>query len=231
MTEEYAVSEDINTLPESNAWTTLNNAKGQWDAEMPVLWNRETIAYTQGKPSDVKVHILALWAEDGRSLTNIENWYKTSANSSETAGGVAQGWQKDTPSGLQFDDVKPYLWNYEKLIFSDGSFQTTTPAIKSIFSRGARGATLRGPSMWEAGKTYYFAIRSYSEEEIIINVTLGCAHSYTDGVCDICGAVCDHSVADVSLVKVCECGSVYKGNDIACGDTFTVVPDDEKSCR
>ena len=155
MTEEYAVSEDINTLPESNAWTTLNNAKGQWDAEMPVLWNRETIAYTQGKPSDVKVHILALWAEDGRSLTNIENWYKTSANTSETAGGVAQGWQKDTPSGLQFDDVKPYLWNYEKLIFSDGSFQTTTPAIKSIFSRGARGATLRGPSMWEAGKTYY----------------------------------------------------------------------------
>lgn len=152
MTEEYAVSEDINTLPESNAWTTLNNAKGQWDADMPVLWNRETVAYTQGKPSDVKVHILALWAEDGRSLTNIENWYKTSANTSETAGG--SGWYQ-SPAGLQFDDEKPYLWNYEKLIFSDGSFQTTTPAIKSIFSRGARGATLRGPSMWEAGKTYY----------------------------------------------------------------------------
>lgn len=155
MTEEYAVSEDINTLPESNAWTTLNNAKGQWDADMPVLWNRETVAYTQGKPSDVKVHILALWAEDGRSLTNIENWYKTSANSSETAGGTAQGWQKDTPNGLPFDDTHPYLWNYEKLLFSDGTSQTTTPAIKSIFSRGARGATLRGPSMWEAGKTYY----------------------------------------------------------------------------
>ena len=155
MTEEYAVSEDINTLPESNAWTTLNNAKGQWDADMPVLWNRETVAYTQGKPSDVKVHILALWAEDGRSLTNIENWYKTSANSSETAGGTAQGWQKDTPNGLPFDDTHPYLWNYEKLLFSDGTSQTTTPAIKSKFSRGARGATLRGPSMWEAGKTYY----------------------------------------------------------------------------
>lgn len=155
MTEEYAVSEDINTLPESNAWTTLNNAKGQWDADMPVLWNRETVAYTQGKPSDVKVHILALWAEDGRSLTNIENWYKTSANSSETAGGTAQGWQKDTPNGLPFDDTHPYLWNYEKLLFSDGTSQNTTPAIKSIFSRGARGATLRGPSMWEAGKTYY----------------------------------------------------------------------------
>lgn len=155
MTEEYAVSEDINTLPESNAWTTLNNAKGQWDADMPVLWNRETVAYTQGKPSDVKVHILALWAEDGRSLTNIENWYKTSANSSETAGGTEQGWQKDTPNGLPFDDTHPYLWNYEKLLFSDGTSQTTTPAIKSKFSRGARGATLRGPSMWEAGKTYY----------------------------------------------------------------------------
>lgn len=151
MTEEYAVSEDINTLPESNAWTTLNNAKGQWDADMPVLWNRETVAYTQGKPSDVKVHILALWAEDGRSLTNIENWYKTSANTSETAGG--SGWYQ-SPAGLQFDDEKPYLWNYEKLIFSDGTSQNTTPAIKSIFSRGARGVTLRGPSMWANNVEY-----------------------------------------------------------------------------
>lgn len=168
MTEEYAVSEDINTLPESNAWTTLNNAKGQWDADMPVLWNRETVAYTQGKPSDVKVHILALWAEDGRSLTNIENWYKTSANTSETAGGTAQGWQKDTPNGLPFDDTHPYLWNYEKLLFSDGTSQNTTPAIKSIFSRGARGVTLRGPSIWEPGKEYQGGNPGDDYQDIVI---------------------------------------------------------------
>ena len=154
LTEEYAVSQDINTIPSDMAWTTLEYAKDLWSDQMPVLWNRETVAYTQGKPSDVKVHILALWAEDGKSLTDIENWYKTSANTSETAGGVAQGWQKDTPNGLQFDDTKPYLWNYEKLKFSDNTTKNTTPAIKSIFSRGARGVTLRGPSMWEAGKTY-----------------------------------------------------------------------------
>lgn len=154
LTEEYAVSQDINTIPSDMAWTTLEYAKDLWSDQMPVLWNRETVAYTQGKPSDVKVHILALWAEDGKSLTDIENWYKTSANTSETAGGVAQGWQKDTPNGLQFDDTKPYLWNYEKLKFSDNTTKNTTPAIKSIFSRGARGVTLRGPSMWEAGKSY-----------------------------------------------------------------------------
>ena len=155
LTEEYAVSDSANTQPSSADWTTLANAHGQWDAEMPYLWNRETVTYTRDKSADVKVHIVAVWSEDGRSLTNIENWYKTSANSSETAGGTAQGWQKDTPNGLPFDDTHPYLWNYEKLLFSDGTSQTTTPAIKSIFSRGARGATLRGPSMWEAGKTYY----------------------------------------------------------------------------
>ena len=154
LTEEYAVSQDINTIPSDMAWTTLEYAKDLWSDQMPVLWNRETVAYTQGKPSDVKVHILALWAEDGKSLTDIENWYKTSANTSETAGGTAQGWQKDTPAGLQFDDTKPYLWNYEKLKFSDNTTKNTTPAIKSIFSRGARGVTLRGPSMWEAGKSY-----------------------------------------------------------------------------
>lgn len=168
LTEEYAVSDSANTQPSSEDWTTLANAQGQWDAEMPYLWNRETVTYTRDKSADVKVHIVAVWSEDGRSLTNIENWYKTSANSSETAGGTAQGWQKDTPNGLPFDDTHPYLWNYEKLLFSDGTSQNTTPAIKSIFSRGARGVTLRGPSIWEPGKVYQGGNPGDDYQDIVI---------------------------------------------------------------
>lgn len=149
--EEYGVSANRNTLPE--VWTTLEIAQNQWSALKPLLWNKETTSYTDGGNPNEKTHVIARWANDGRSITNIINWYKTSNNTTEIAGKEDDGWSKDVTS-LQFNAEKPYLWNYEEIIFDSGSPIFTDPAIKSIFSKGARGAVLRGPSEWNSTTQY-----------------------------------------------------------------------------
>ncbi len=79
---------------------------------------------------------------------------------------------------------------------------------------------------FEAGKTYYFDIRTYSDDVVTFNVTLECAHSYVGDTCENCGNVCDHNT-DINLIRVCECGSVFDGTDIACGDTVAVSGENE----
>ena len=74
---------------------------------------------------------------------------------------------------------------------------------------------------FEAGKTYYFEINTYTEEAVTFDVTLGCAHSYTDGICDNCGNLCDHSYG-YSRIKLCDCGYAYGGEDIACDETVAI---------
>ena len=80
---------------------------------------------------------------------------------------------------------------------------------------------------FEAGKTYYFDICVFSDEELTFSISLVCAHEYTDGVCDNCGVACDHNT-DGNILMMCDCGAVYNGSDIACGDTDTVEPEADK---
>lgn len=152
--EEYGVSVNMNTLP--IAWTNLETAQNKWGLLLPILWNKETTSYSGGKDDDIRTHIVAVWASDGRSIINIINWYKTSSNKTETAGKESDGWSTNAAI-LPFDAEHPYLWNYEEIIFDSGSPIMTTPAIKSIFAEGARGkqgVTLRGPSLWNANVDY-----------------------------------------------------------------------------
>lgn len=81
---------------------------------------------------------------------------------------------------------------------------------------------------FEAGKTYYFEINAYTEETVTFDVTLGCAHSYTDGVCDNCGNECDHSY-EYNLVKLCDCGYAYGGEDIYCDETVAISAETPES--
>ena len=78
---------------------------------------------------------------------------------------------------------------------------------------------------FEAGKTYYFEIMTYSMKVVTINITLECAHSYVGDTCEWCGKVCDHNT-EISYLKICECGYAFCGTDIKCGDTVSVSGSD-----
>ncbi len=76
---------------------------------------------------------------------------------------------------------------------------------------------------FEAGEDYYFLVGNYSEEAEEIELTLGCAHKFVDGVCTVCEYVCDHSVTD-SYFHTCLCGESYDGSEINAGETVSFSP-------
>lgn len=68
-----------------------------------------------------------------------------------------------------------------------------------------------------AGETYYFAVVTYSAKDVEFDVSLVCGHTYEDGVCKVCGKVCDHETTEENPVA-CECGEYFNGEDISEGD-------------
>lgn len=168
VTEEYGVSKDVNTLP--LVWKTREEAQNDWNESLPALWNRETTTYTNNGASDVRSHVVAIWSNDGRSITDIIDWYKTSNNISEEIGKEEAGWSTNAAS-LPFDADHKYLWNFEEIIFNIGNSIYTTPSIKGIFAEGARGkkgAVLRGASLWNATTRY----QSGQDDEEYIDIVL-----------------------------------------------------------
>ncbi len=68
-----------------------------------------------------------------------------------------------------------------------------------------------------AGETYYFEVYTYENEETVsFSVSLGCSHSYEDGVCVYCDEECDHSKP--KKLGYCGCGEFFVGKDISVGD-------------
>lgn len=78
---------------------------------------------------------------------------------------------------------------------------------------------------FKAGKLYYFAVyNSYGAAEF--DVTLGCSHSFIDGICENCSEACAHSPIRDNF-GYCECGTEFYGTDINDGDTFSYNYDEE----
>ena len=70
------------------------------------------------------------------------------------------------------------------------------------------------------GETYYILVGLYNFETATTVVSLACGHAYTDGICDYCGNVCDHT--ELGFLKTCECGYAFEGIDIDSGDTVHI---------
>lgn len=68
----------------------------------------------------------SLWAkygENGVGISEIVNYYQVTQNTN-----VPTSWQ-DSMDGLELSPTNKYLWNYEEIIYTDGSSITTDPAI------------------------------------------------------------------------------------------------------
>lgn len=127
VTEYYYATED-NSLPSGITWETSIAATG-FGETYKYLWNYESVAYTAG-PSPVNTNpaIIAVWSKDGKGIKEIEEYYTTS-NSTSIDSSEAD-WSKVPPDDMpQVDENSKYLWNYEKIIYTDDTYLETTPAI------------------------------------------------------------------------------------------------------
>lgn len=119
--------------------TIENGDWGTWTKEVQVigeskkyLWNYEKVIYSLGDPEISEPIVIGFYGKgnDGRSIENIKNYYQTTTNTNPPT-----SWLESVP---MLDPTNKYLWNYEVIIYTDGTTTETDPAI--IGAYGDSGA-------------------------------------------------------------------------------------------
>ena len=157
ITEYYAVSSSNSTAPTS--WST---SVPTMTTTNKYLWNYERITYTNNTTSDSAKRVIGVYGNTGATgakgdkgdtgstgatgpkgdtgatgngISSITNYYLASASSSGVTTSTS-GW---TTTIQSTSTSKRYLWNYEKIAYTNGNTVNTTPVI--IGTHGATGAT------------------------------------------------------------------------------------------
>ena len=114
------------------------------------LWNYEEIIYTDSTSKTTSPAVIGVYGNtgatgadgkdgvagaDGKGIQSITEYYLASSASSGVTTSTS-GW---TTTMQTTTTSKKYLWNYEKITYTDGSTSTTT--VRIIGTHGATGAT------------------------------------------------------------------------------------------
>lgn len=126
--EWYAVSSNSTTPPEkgTDRWTT---SVPTLDATNKYLWNYEEIIYSNGDTTQTEPCVIGVFGKDGVGIANIEEYYCIS----EYSTGVTMDNVTWTSTSLIMTSDYPYLWNYEKIVYTDGSYHNTNPVVIGIY--------------------------------------------------------------------------------------------------
>lgn len=139
VTEHYAVSTSNTTAP-----TSWQNTPPTMTATNKYLWNYETISYSDGTTSNTQKRVIGVYGDKGnigtqgaagKGIQSVTNYYLATASGSGVTTSTS-GW---TTTVQNVTSTKKYLWNYEKITYTDGSATSTTPCI--IGAYGDTGAT------------------------------------------------------------------------------------------
>ena len=125
----YAVHSS-STTPPTSGWTSAIQAA---TSDKQYLWTKTTFTLEDGTTSSAYSV-----AKQGRGIDRITEYYlATSASSNVTTS--TSGW-KETIQTVTFDNK--YLWNYETILYTDGTSSSTSPTIIGVYGNtGATGAT------------------------------------------------------------------------------------------
>ena len=149
--EYYAVSSSNSTAPSS--WSTTVQTMTSTDK---YLWNYEVITYTDSSTSETKKRVIGAYGNTGdtgatgatgRGISSITEYYLVSDSSSGVTTSTS-GWSTDISTTTT---TNKYLWNYEKITYTDNTNVNTTPKI--IGTHGATGDAGNGISKTEV---YYY---------------------------------------------------------------------------
>lgn len=141
ITEYYLASASSSGVTTSTSgWTTSIQTIS---ASKKYLWNYEVTKYTDGSSTTSSPVIIGVYGDKGatgstgaagKGIKSITNYYLvTSASSGVTIS--TSGWST-TPGTTTI--TNKYLWNYEKITYTDNSTSSTTPHI--IGTHGATGS-------------------------------------------------------------------------------------------
>lgn len=128
----------------TNGWTTTVQSI---TSSKRYLWNYEKVTYTDNTTMNTTPAIIGVWGNtgstgapgadgvDGRGISSITEYYLASASASGITTSTS-GW---TTTMQSTTTSKKYLWNYEKITYTDGT--TSNSTVRIIGTHGATGAT------------------------------------------------------------------------------------------
>ena len=132
VTEHYlATSASSGVTKNTSGWTTTVQTV---TTTKKYLWNYETTTYTDGSTVDTTPVIIGVYGEKGDpgnpggqgvSISSVTEYYLATSSSS----GVTRSTSGWTTSIQTITSTKKYLWNYEKITYSDDSTSYTDPVI------------------------------------------------------------------------------------------------------
>ena len=159
VTEYYlATSSSSGVTTSTSGWTTDIQTV---TSSKKYLWNYEVIAYTSGNPTTTTPVIIGTYGDKGdkgdagKGISGVVNYYLASSSSSGVTVSTS-GWTETIQTPTK---DKKYLWNYEKVTYSDTTSTNTTPCIIGNFAEeGKEGVSI-------SSVTEYYAKSSSSSTE------------------------------------------------------------------
>ena len=187
ITEYYlATSASSGVTRSTSGWTTTIQSL---TSSNKYLWNYEKVTKTDGTESYTDPHIIGVYGDTGNTggtgpqgvgISSITEYYlATSASSGVTRS--TSGWTTTVQSTTA---TNKYLWNYEKIVYTNNTTAYTDPRIIGTYGdkgdkgdtgetgpQGSRGPALRGPQAWNDCATGY-AFKQGAEGEAYVDVVL-----------------------------------------------------------
>lgn len=128
--EFYLISSsDTDVTLSTSGWTATVQTPTK---DKRYLWNYEKVTYTDGKVENTQPCIIGMYSEDGRGISSIMEYYARSTSNSTSP----TLWSTAPPT---LTATYKYLWNYEKITYTDGTYSQTKPAVIGVY--GDKGNT------------------------------------------------------------------------------------------
>ena len=134
-----ATSLEDGVTRETEGWTTTAQSV---NSETRYLWNYEEVIYSIG-PSDVSEPVLIGMygtGADGKGITDILNYYGVTQEPDLPEEIPDTFWTDNLTAIETLSSKNKYLWNYEKILYTDGSSMVGDPIIIGVYGDSGEDA-------------------------------------------------------------------------------------------
>ena len=148
----------IKSITEYYVLSTTNSgvttSTSGWSTTVPTLtptdkylWNYELVTYTDNSTMSTTPVIIGVYGDkgadgadgkdgvDGKGIKSVNNYYLASASSSGVTTSTS-GW---TETIQTISSSNKYLWNYEKITYTDNTTYSTSPMIIGVHGTNGKG--------------------------------------------------------------------------------------------
>ena len=134
-------------------------------SDLPYLWNYEVTTFTDNSTTTTEPALIGTYSEDGKGIDSIVEYYLISSKSTGITTS-SSGWSTTIPT---LTAENKYLWNYEEIVYTDGTSDTTDPVVIGVY--GDKGENASWVKIETTSQVFKLIGTSYSPSTITLSPT------------------------------------------------------------